>query len=259
MYEMYRLRGPVKYTYKAAVGTTTNGEFLMGVDYDARDVILSYSGTAALSPKSMGPVWRDHTLVVPTARAMKQKWLTTSNLQDDHWANPAFGVNMTGTAVSATGSIWVEYHIEFCSPRAPTSPAVIGGLVVPSSSAGVEIERIVGANPIIAPIPFDEIGSFVATLTGVPPGKILPVVKGYTVKFLERLNGVTDLGDTPWDKELAFQVNKEDPNAELSWLDLKLLHTVVPTSPTIARLLGVATNINVLRKLASYGGYNTNY
>lgn len=147
MYEMYRLRGPVKYAYKAAVGTTTNGEVIMGTDFDGREVVLSYQGTAALSPKSMGPVWRDQTLVVPPARAMKQKWLLTSNLRDDAHADPAFTVQVSGTAVSQTGSIWVEYHIEFASPRAPTKPLATSAL---EGTAGAAATKEISANGVSA-------------------------------------------------------------------------------------------------------------
>lgn len=128
MYETYRLRGPVKIQYKAAVGTTVSGEVVMGADYDAKDVILTYNGTAALSPKAMSPVWRDCTLNVPHARAMKQKWLVTApemaynqetndvptNYRDDA---VAFATVVTCTASSTTGSLWVEYNIEFASPK----------------------------------------------------------------------------------------------------------------------------------------------
>lgn len=129
MYEMYRLRGPVRVQYRAAVGATANGEVLIGVDYDAKDAVLSYEGTAALSPKSMTPVWRDSTLSVPHNRAMKQKWLVTStdipssgsesgvpNYRDDA---VAFGLNITSTGDDNTGSIWIEYNVEFASPRQP--------------------------------------------------------------------------------------------------------------------------------------------
>lgn len=134
LYETYRLRGPVRIQYKAAVGTTESGEVVMGADYDAKDVVLTYTGTAALSPKAMSPVWRDCTLTVPHGRAMKQKWLLTSpelsynpkttevplNYRDDA---VAFATLITCTASKSPGSIWVEYHIEFASPKAAT-PAI---------------------------------------------------------------------------------------------------------------------------------------
>lgn len=129
---MYRLRGPVRVQYRAAVGTTANGEVLIGVDYDAKDSVLTYQGTAALSPKSMTPVWKDSTLAVPHNRAMKQRWLVTasdispvadgsapSNFRDDA---VAFGLNITSTGTTGSGSIWVEYNVEFASPRQPEPP-----------------------------------------------------------------------------------------------------------------------------------------
>lgn len=138
MYEMYRLRGPVRVQYRAAVGTTANGEVLLGVDYDAKDSVLTYQGTAALSPKAMSPVWKDSTLTIPHNRAMKQKWLVTAtdispttdgssptNFRDDA---VAFGLNVTSTGTGSPGSLWVEYNVEFASPRVP-EPSVNASFV----------------------------------------------------------------------------------------------------------------------------------
>jgi len=60
---------------------------------------------------------------------MKQKWLVTAtdispttaggtpiNYRDDAIA---FGLNITSTGASATGSVWIEYNVEFASPRVP--------------------------------------------------------------------------------------------------------------------------------------------
>lgn len=64
---------------------------------------------------------------------MKQRWLTTSNLADDAAATPAFAVQYTSTATSSTGSLWVEYTLEFASPRAPTSPVSLADVTAGSS------------------------------------------------------------------------------------------------------------------------------
>ena len=143
MYEMYRLRGPVRVQYKAAVGTTANGEVLMGVDYDAKDSVLTYAGTAALSPKTMCPVWRDATLNIPHGRAMKQKWLVTAtdmtptaagaaptNFRED---SIAYSLIVTSTGDDNSGSLWVEYNVEFASPRLPEP--IVNASVLNSSSA----------------------------------------------------------------------------------------------------------------------------
>lgn len=63
---------------------------------------------------------------------MKQRWLVTasdispvadgsapSNFRDDA---VAFGLNITSTGTSGSGSIWVEYNVEFASPRQPEPP-----------------------------------------------------------------------------------------------------------------------------------------
>lgn len=148
LYEMYRLRGPVRITYQSAVGTTTNGEILMGIDYDAKDVVTTYAGTAALSPKRVGPVWRNIALSVPPARAMRQKWLYTNNTFTPNWTSAknlsernavlpddsiAFALQVTSTAAASTGSLWVDYCVEFCSPKLAT---VNGGMSLVTYSSG---------------------------------------------------------------------------------------------------------------------------
>lgn len=63
---------------------------------------------------------------------MKQRWLVTasdispvadgsapSNFRDDA---VAFGLNITSTGTTGSGSIWVEYNVEFASPRQPEPP-----------------------------------------------------------------------------------------------------------------------------------------
>lgn len=194
MYEMYRLRGPVKVQYRAAVGATANGEVLIGVDYDAKDAVLSYEGTAALSPKSMTPVWRDSTLSVPHNRAMKQKWLVTAtdipsntsssgvpNYRDDA---VAFGLNITSTGDDNTGSVWIEYNIEFASPRQPepvvnTSVFAFGN--VPSgSNAG-----LAGHNGLTSPVANGNV--FYAALTAGQP----TLQSGYTQVATGTTEGVS--------------------------------------------------------------------
>lgn len=131
MYEMYRLKGPVKVEYKTAAATTTAGEIVLGIDFDPKDFNLSYAATAALSPKTVAPVWRNAQLSVPVSTAMKQKWYTTATHIDVpttitaseqailNWPydTVAFGIQVTSTANQTTGSLWVEYDIELASPK----------------------------------------------------------------------------------------------------------------------------------------------
>lgn len=60
---------------------------------------------------------------------MKQRWLVTSNdiAPAANGGMPinfredcvAFGLMVTSTGTNSTGSIWVEYNVEFASPRVP--------------------------------------------------------------------------------------------------------------------------------------------
>jgi hypothetical protein len=192
---MYKILG-VKYLYKSAVGTTTNGEVLMGVDFDSRDLVLSYQGTAALQPKTLGPVWRDHTLVVPPARAMKQKWLLTSNLRDDAPAPGAFSFQVTSTATNSTGSVWVEYNLEFASPRIPTRPTAITTISV--NSAGSSSEFVMSkTDALVSPVVDRGDGFYVMS----SPGYNFGLASNFTKSSEATIPGATGniwAGSTIW-------------------------------------------------------------
>lgn len=77
---------------------------------------------------------------------MKQKWLVTAaditptgtggtptNYRDDAIA---FGLNITSTGASATGSVWIEYNVEFASPRVP-EPLVNASIANTASAANI--------------------------------------------------------------------------------------------------------------------------
>lgn len=75
---------------------------------------------------------------------MKQKWLVTAtdisvtsgvptNYRED---SVAFALIVTNTGAASPGSIWVEYNVEFASPRVP-EPVVNTSVVNSASSAGL--------------------------------------------------------------------------------------------------------------------------
>jgi len=118
LYESYRMTGPVIVEYKATASMIISGSVVVGIDYDARDVVLGYPGVAALNPKAVGSVFKDHKVVVTPDRAMNKKWLFCSGQVP---GEPAFAVGYSTTSANAgaVGDIWCEYTIEFISPRVP--------------------------------------------------------------------------------------------------------------------------------------------
>nr|UHS72204.1 MAG: hypothetical protein 2 [Tombusviridae sp.] len=181
MYEMYRLRGPVRIEYKTAAATTTAGEVIMGIDSDPQDTTLTYAGTAALSPKAITPVWRNATLVVPPGHAMKQKWLNTQTSAGSpvlssgsgtyeiaNWPydSVAFGLQVTSTGPSdvSTGSIWVEYDIELSSPKAMDASAGMSAVPYTNGLPQGTATTISGTGASYCPVP---VGQFwIACCTG---------------------------------------------------------------------------------------------
>jgi len=137
----------------------------------------------------MTPVWKDSVLVVPHNRAMKQKWLVTAtditpnttggtpfNYRDDAIA---FGLNITSTGESATGSVWIEYNVEFASPRVP-EPIVNASVV--NSIGAVSVAQHSGYT-----CPVDPGQSFyITSSSGVPSYN-----SGYTQLDTGETNGVS--------------------------------------------------------------------
>lgn len=211
MYEMYRLRGPVHVTYKPAVGTTVAGQLVMGVDYDPSDAALTFQATAALSPKAVSPVWRDSSLTIPPGRAMKQKWLYTdtqstfsrstqgTDLQFDlRPETAAFGLQVTSTGVGNVGTLWVEYNIEFCSPRQPLK---VGNATLCQQPNGqeqnnaTEIMGLTQANALANLMPGVSHIQYLL-LTGPPRQSALQkLLQGGT--YIRSVEKVTDLGWKP--------------------------------------------------------------
>lgn len=120
LYESYKMTGDVRLEFKTAAGSVNNGSVIAGVDYDARDASLGYIDAAALSPKFVGSITKDHSLSVTAARAMNKKWLFTSS-QTEAAGEAAFAIvySTTGTTGSGrtVGDLWIEYQVQFISPK----------------------------------------------------------------------------------------------------------------------------------------------
>jgi hypothetical protein len=196
LYEMYKIRG-VRFTYRPAVGTTTNGEVLLGIDFDSRDTVATYEGTAALQPKSAGPVWRAFGLSVPPKRAMKQRWLLTSNLQDDAPARGAFTLQVTNTAAVNTGTIWCEYMLEFVSPRVQTRPVAISQLTVLHGGGSTIVAPVTLVDATQAPQTSDS--TFYAMCTGGYDFSLLP---GYSKELITQLDSLP----TVWSRAQLWRI-----------------------------------------------------
>lgn len=155
LYDQYKLIKCV-IKYKTASGTTTQGDFVYGVDYNTKSTDISFNAVSLLEPKWVGPVWNNGTLTVNKDQAMKgMSWRYTGSIEEE--TGPAFQVLgvAQGPADSMLGRVWAEYEVEFCSPkRASTAPVIFAdsaiGLVVGNtdSSHVVSEEPSVFTDPI---------------------------------------------------------------------------------------------------------------
>jgi hypothetical protein len=120
LYESYRLTGPVHVEFKSSAGSVNNGTIIAGVDYDARDIVTGFSGCAALQPRFVGSITKDHRLTVTPDRAMNKKWLFSAGQVS---GEAAFAVvySTSSALAGGPGDIWCEYTVEFISPRIPSA------------------------------------------------------------------------------------------------------------------------------------------
>lgn len=149
LYESYRLTAPVRVEFKSSSGTINNGSIIAGVDYDGRDISTGYSAAAALMPKFVGPIWKDHSLSVEPARAMNKKWLFSQGPTTSGEAAFAVVYSATGSAGSgAVGDIWCQYSVEFISPKiSTTSTGGVMQMVYSNGALGNSVPANVGPNP----------------------------------------------------------------------------------------------------------------
>lgn len=112
---------------------------------------------------------------------MKQRWLVTasditpvadgsapSNFRDDA---VAFGLNITSTGTTGSGSIWIEYNVEFASPRQPEPPVNASIQVIGTTSKSASIANHAGTM-----CPVEPGQTFYITSTGGTP----QLQSGYT-------------------------------------------------------------------------------
>jgi len=124
LYGMYRILSAVRVVYKASCGSTTGGLIVAGCDYKSQDSVSTLQGTASLEPKCSTAPWKNAFFHIPANRAMKQKWLETFSKRAA--IEPAFVIQITSTSTELTGSLWVEYAVEFVSPSySPTTASIV--------------------------------------------------------------------------------------------------------------------------------------
>lgn len=76
----------------------------------------------------------------------------------------AFAYQVTSTGDSATGSLWVEYNVEFASPKVPEPPLALDVLSYgTSTSSPTTTTQLSTANPLKCPV--GQGGTFYAGLT----------------------------------------------------------------------------------------------
>nr|UHS72128.1 MAG: hypothetical protein 2 [Tombusviridae sp.] len=265
MYEMYRLRGPLKIEYKTAAATTTPGEVLIGIDSDPQDATLTYAGTAALSPKAITQVWKSTTLVVPQGHAMKQKWLNTQTsignpvpvtpstgvYEIANWPydSVAFGIQVTSTGPTSgsTGSIWVEYDIELSSPKVLDVTSGISAVPYTTGSAREGAITLLGAGAAQCPVPEGQFWIGVTAGTNAEPSlDQSDLATGYRMTF-KGLAGTIPLPPGyelhgAWSKA-AFLCADRTPGSSSNWCNSTYTYHFPPLPSTI--------NGNVLYVVAS--------
>lgn len=117
----------VKIYWKPAVGTSTNGSVVFGMDWgrdfsDANKV--DRAKVQALSPMAEMPVWQaGKTLTLPSAKLMSRKYYdlssTVKSTQDGSPGNVAVVCQADSSASEKFyGDIWITYKVKLLNPQA---------------------------------------------------------------------------------------------------------------------------------------------
>lgn len=115
-FDRYKIHS-LKYHWRPSVGTTTNGSFAMGVDWDSNvDATKdTYKKTMALSPVFDSPVWQSGTLTLPSNKLQSRKeyFLRGDSKTSDFDMSPGYILLVTEGAPNNTtiGHVWAEYDI----------------------------------------------------------------------------------------------------------------------------------------------------
>lgn len=120
LYDLYRTR-KVRLIYKPGVGSTINGFIYMGVDFNPTDGPKEVDEVAALNPVVSGTVWQSHQLSVPADRLNKGRWMYTSSATEAPSLSASGVFAIATTAADTPGEWWLEYDVEFASPKKPTA------------------------------------------------------------------------------------------------------------------------------------------
>jgi len=126
LYEQYRLLS-CQVEYRTGSGTTSVGQIIAGIDYNAQTLQTSASAISNLMPREVVSVWENFCLTVDPGRAMKQQWLFTGD--KDPGNSNAFALQLT-SPVDAPGTLWVRYSVHFTSPSQSNDSSVSANAAV---------------------------------------------------------------------------------------------------------------------------------
>lgn len=130
--------------YQTSVGTTKDGRFLMGIDYDPADGPTDKQGVYALNPRTEGPVWESRRLAVSAKLAMTKKAMRCNSGDADNYA---FLLSCFSD-LAGSGEIFVDYRVHFYSPVAGAAdvPKILSTAAVTGDSfaqpvGGVSVDK----------------------------------------------------------------------------------------------------------------------
>jgi hypothetical protein len=133
LFDTWKLNGAT-IEFKSTVGSTTNGQVTMGIDYNTTTPVNSTEQVGHLTSALEDNVYKDLRIPIQVAKAQKQRLMSTANSTVGEFAKSAFSAWVAapeGTDIALFGSVWLVYDITLCSinvaasliSSAPTSTA----------------------------------------------------------------------------------------------------------------------------------------
>lgn len=117
-----------KLIYKPAVGTTVDGQVVIGIDFDSKTSAKAPGDVYSLSPLVTTPVWCGAEIQIPARQLMsRREYLHHSVTTGD--AGPGHLVIQLPKVAKTYGTLWIQYDIEFRGTE--NAPAASGNVTSP--------------------------------------------------------------------------------------------------------------------------------
>jgi len=150
--------------FRSAISQLSNGQIVMGVDYNTATAPTSKTGVSALDGVQEKHVYEAINMPISPAKVNKSRWLSTFQDSVPAYEKTPFSVNFFSDAPETTppttlvGSLWINYSVTFMGPD--INESTLAALAKPSSTAAV---------PVLANAPIPAVAQGASAVSSAQP------------------------------------------------------------------------------------------